>query len=936
MLFPPVYVGYADSTLVSVDPADSYVAVGKSVNVNISVTDVANLTCWQFTLCFLKAILNCTNVAEGPFLKSVNATFFGENITNNYNSTNGEVEAYCTLLANNSVANGNGVLATVTFNALSAGDSPLNLSDTVLGDQNIPSQPIAHTDVDGTVHVQNLTLTVTTVGGGTVTLNDTGPYYTYGEVVQLTALPSTGWSFNQWSGNLSGSANPTTIVMTDNMAVTATFTQNNYTLSSSVSGSGSVNLNNTGPYHYGDVVQLSAVPSTGWSFQTWSGNLSGSANPATLTITGNMFVTATFTQNQYTLSVTVVGGGSVSESPSQATYTWGTNVTLTALANAYWLFACWSGDASGTTNPTQVNMTGNMFVTATFTQINYTLSVSVWGSGSVTVNNSGPYHYGDAVLLTAVPAANWVFNYWSGNLVGSISPATLVITGNMSVLAYFAQIPYQLTVNIIGSGSVTLNATSPYYYGTVVQLTATAAVGYTFQGWSGNLSGSVNPTTIVIEGNELVNATFTANQYTITVNVSGGGSVTLSPNTAYYYYGVMVQLTAVASNGWQFDHWSGNLTGTVNPRYVYTTYNMSVTATFIQINYTLTVPVYGMGSVSLNETAPYHYGDIVLMIAVPTPGWSFQDWNGDLNSSVDPATLTVTKNMTVAAWFTQNSYTLTVNVAGSGSVTSNNTGPYLYGDVVLLTAVPAVYSSFDHWSGDLTGSANPATLVITANMSVTAYFIASPTILMSPANKTCRVLGESFAVTINVVNIINVENCTFGVHYNATLLGYLSVTWNAWESGTINVNESTGVIVASTSGNPLNGTQTLLTIEFEATYAHIWKKVAGWTNDLTDTIFFQWVNISSDGSDLQYQRGGVSQIKVSPDFQYTFSPIQGDVNNDGTVNVLDLRTIAAFYGVKTGDPNWTQASFYDLNGDGIIDENDLNLAAANYGYTYSP
>ena len=938
MLIPPIYTTSAASTFVSVTPADCYAAVGKTVNVTISITDVGNLTAWQFTLYFLNGVLNCTNVAEGPFLKSVNATYFGKTITNNYNNTHGELVAYCTLLGNTSVANGSGVLAIVTFNASSVADSPLHLSDTILCDQNIPPKHIPHTDVDGTVHVQNFTLTVTTDGSGTVALNDTGPYYYFYEAVQLTATPAVGWSFDHWSGNLIGSTTPATLIVTGNMSVKATFIQNQYTLNVTIFGSGTVSKSpDQATYTYGNNVTLNASASSGWTFAAWSGDASGSVNPVTVNMTDNKSVTATFTQNVYTLSLSVVGNGSVNLN-NTGPYHYGDAVLLTPIPSSYWSFDHWSGDLTGSANPATLIVTANMSVTATFTQVNYTLTVGTYGNGYVILNNTGPYyHYGDVVLLTAVPDAHWIFNYWSGNLVGSISIAALVITGNMSVTANFVQIPYWLTINVIGSGSVAHNGTAPYHYGDVVQLNATAPTGWTFQGWTEDLNGSTNPTTILIDGNKVVNATFTQNQYTLNLTIVGCGQVQLSPNATYYYYGVLVQLTAVPAVGWSFDHWSGDLTGSVNPRFLNITRNMSVSATFAPTNYTLGVWTVRMGSVSLNSTPPYHYGDAVLLIATPNSGWSFEYWTGDLNGSANPATLVITRDMSVTAWFVKNVYTLTVNIDGTGSVTLNNTGPYDYGDAVLLTAVPIGSASFDHWSGDLTGSANPATLVIATNMSVTAYFTVEPTLMMSPTNTTCRVYGEDFAVTVVVSGAVNVENSAFEIHYNTTLLDYMGVTWNAWGLGTINVNESAGVISGSTSGSPLNGTQTLITIEFEATYYHMWKSTPGWANDLTETIFFQWVNLSfPSGPDLRYEKGGLNQINVGPDFLYTFSPIQGDLNNDGIVDIFDLRTVGAYFGTSMGDPDWTQASTYDLNGDGTIDVLDLEVVTANYGYTYTP
>jgi hypothetical protein len=353
--------------------------------------------------------------------------------------------------------------------------------------------------------------------------------------------------------------------------------------------------------------------------------------------------------------------------------------------------------------------------------------------------------------------------------------------------------------------------------------------------------------------------------------------------------------------------------------------------------FTLTVTTVGQGSVNLNSSGPYHYGDAVQLMAVPVMGWSFDHWSGNLTGHVNPATLVITGNMSVTATFTQNVYTLTVNVVGHGTVGLNVTEPYHYGDAVRLTASADTGWVFHYWSGDLSGFVNPATLVMTGNFSVTAYFIQKPTLQMSPAGKTCRMYNESFTVTFVVSDAVNVEDFAFEIRYNTTLLDYECVAWDAWGHGTIIVDEAAGRITGSTSGTPVNGTQSLVTLTFQAACHHVWKSAPGWTNDLTDTIFFQYANVSYPiGPDLRYEKGGLNQINVGPDFAYTFSPIQGDVDNNGTVDVFDLRSIGAYYNAKQGDSNWTEASTYDLNGDGVIDTNDLRIAAANFGYIYSP
>jgi len=70
------------------------------------------------------------------------------------------------------------------------------------------------------------TLTVNTVGSGTVTLNPPGGSYAPGTQVQLTAVPQGSATFSGWSGDMTGSTNPTTLTMDANKTVTATFTSN--------------------------------------------------------------------------------------------------------------------------------------------------------------------------------------------------------------------------------------------------------------------------------------------------------------------------------------------------------------------------------------------------------------------------------------------------------------------------------------------------------------------------------------------------------------------------------------------------------------------------------------------------------------------------------------------------------------------------------------
>lgn len=65
-------------------------------------------------------------------------------------------------------------------------------------------------------------LTVSTVGGGTVSASPAGPNYSSGTVVTLIATPSSGSTFSGWSGACSGTGS-CTVTMSSNKAVIATF-----------------------------------------------------------------------------------------------------------------------------------------------------------------------------------------------------------------------------------------------------------------------------------------------------------------------------------------------------------------------------------------------------------------------------------------------------------------------------------------------------------------------------------------------------------------------------------------------------------------------------------------------------------------------------------------------------------------------------------------
>jgi uncharacterized repeat protein (TIGR02543 family) len=124
--------------------------------------------------------------------------------------------------------------------------------------------------------------------------------YPNGTSVKLTALPASGYHFNSWSGDLTGNTNPVTIIIDSLKDITATFEKTTFKITISVypEGRGIVLLtpapNADGTYPSGTSVKLTALPASGYHFNSWSGDLTGNTNPVTIIIDNNKNITANF------------------------------------------------------------------------------------------------------------------------------------------------------------------------------------------------------------------------------------------------------------------------------------------------------------------------------------------------------------------------------------------------------------------------------------------------------------------------------------------------------------------------------------------------------------------------------------------------------------------------------------------------------------------
>jgi len=370
-----------------------------------------------------------------------------------------------------------------------------------------------------------LSVSADPVAGGTAT---GGGAFAQNSVVTVNAVPAAGYTFLNWTESDNGPAISTSasyqFTMNGNRTLIANFDvipPNRFAVILSALPSAGGTTIGAGSYDQGTSVTVSARVNPGYTFVDWTENgvrVSTSSNIQFILNANRNFVAnfRAIPSSQFAVLLTsspAAGGTTDGEGP----YPSGTSVTVSAVANTGYNFTNWTDLASGAVLSTSPNytfaLTANRNLVANFAINTYILTV-ISANGTVAKAPDQPtYNHGTNVVLTATPAAGYIFSSWSGDATGTTNPITVNMTSNKTVTANFTAIPanqYTLTVNAV-NGSVAKVADQPTYAsGSNVVLTATPAAGYAFSSWSGDATGSVNPLTVTMNANKNITANFTA------------------------------------------------------------------------------------------------------------------------------------------------------------------------------------------------------------------------------------------------------------------------------------------------------------------------------------------------------------------------------------------------------------------------------------------
>ncbi len=222
---------------------------------------------------------------------------------------------------------------------------------------------------------------------------------------------------------------------------------------------------------------------------------------------------------------------------------------------------------------------------------------------------------------------------------------------------------YTLNMTIIGNGTLLLSPNlESYEPGTNITLEALPNSTWVFDRWGGDHNGFNNQTTITMDGNKTLTATFMQqgefDKHLVRFTIQGNGSLN-SP-----YGGTMLvpaglhNLTATADLGWEFSHWSADLNSSDNPIGLYIYQPMNITCIFTQspiVYYTLTINPVGNGSILKDpDNITYPSGTHINLTAVADLGWIFSNWSGDVNGTQNPLELIIDSDKVITCTFELN------------------------------------------------------------------------------------------------------------------------------------------------------------------------------------------------------------------------------------------------------------------------------------------
>ena len=392
---------------------------------------------------------------------------------------------------------------------------------------------------------------------------------------------------------------------------------------------------------------------------------------------------------------------------------------------------------------------------------------------------------------------------------------------------------FLLNVTLAGNGTVTsspagiscpsITCSANFASGTTVTLTATAAAGATFAGWSGAACSGTGTCSVNMTAAQSVTATFNLVTFPLSVTSagSGSGSITSNPSgincptttcSASFTSGTTVTLTATPAAGSTFAGWSGAACPGTGACSLSMTANQLVTATFQVANISTTTKLAVSSTQAIAGSAVTFTARVSPTSGSTTPTGSVTFKNGSTILGVVPLSNGVASLTTSSLG--PGPYTVTASYSGDTNSGSSTSAPVAL-TVVDYTVTPSALSLTVKrgQSGQVTLAVTPAPA---GSFSPTVTFACSglplqATCSFSPATVTTSGALANTTLTIQTTASARLEHL-FGrseLLYAFLLPGFM------------------GIVLMRRNGKRIAGSARLLGLICLLTLSTIWSTGCG-------------------------------------------------------------------------------------------------------------
>jgi len=526
------------------------------------------------------------------------------------------------------------------------------------------------------------TVTANPTEGGTVTGGDT---YNHGASVMLTATPDAGYRFVNWTESdvEVSTENPYSFIVTENRNLVANFRHehklcqaNSCTLDHNGDGQG----NDHGGVEFAKKVttrdELQAAATTGGNVY-----LANDINvDETITVAENKTLNICLNGKNIYYKVT---GGSVFKVSAKATL----NITDCHVGGDNGIDRTTGDNYNGIINNGTVTIYGGKITGSGFDVTTYG-NQTVAGGTVHSTNNSGignadtgnAYINGGTVTGNDYGIKNGGF--YNGNGI-FVDGGTVIVSGGEVIRIY----------NSTGSHEVTVSG------GTVTYILNRATLNIS----SGTVNGIKNEAsgTVTITGGNITSTSGTAIDNTGTLYLSGNPTITGAGGTSIY---TNQPFTVTGALTGENNSIVVNMSGTgvlvtngapyisiFKPRYTST---QKIVADgndlkMVEPSITVTANANPAEGGTVTGAGTYDYDASVTLKATAQTGYSFVNWtkNGDVVSTNAEYTFNAQETCTLEANFAPNSYTITLDQSGEGTVAVEAIAKF--GETVTVTATPA-------------------------------------------------------------------------------------------------------------------------------------------------------------------------------------------------------------------------------------------------------